>query len=168
MEELRTQGPTSEARACAIVLRVATIDQVRAYWDAHIHDLEITKHPVGSRGFFDDLDQYHFEKLHHLLRLVDFDGYRGRKRHANTAQLGRGRCERRAGVGADGLILCGSVEDGASMRPFNANGSRAEVSGHGGRALAPNPEPRIAGGSQQIVRTVDSAVVQILAGSSGR
>ena len=35
-------------------------------------------HPVGSRGFFDDLDQYHFEKLHHLLRLVDFDGYRGR------------------------------------------------------------------------------------------
>ena len=36
------------------------------------------RHPVGSRGFFDDLDQYHFEKLHHLLRLVDFDGYRGR------------------------------------------------------------------------------------------
>jgi len=29
-------------------------------------------------GFFDDLDQYHFEKLHHLLRLVAFDGYRGR------------------------------------------------------------------------------------------
>ncbi len=51
---------------------------MRAYWDQHIHDLEITKHPVGSRGFFDDLDQYHFEKLHHLLRLVAFDGYRGR------------------------------------------------------------------------------------------
>jgi SAM-dependent methyltransferase len=57
---------------------VATIDEVRAYWGRHIHDLEITRHPVGSRGFFDDLDQYHFEKLHHLLRLVDFDGYRGR------------------------------------------------------------------------------------------
>jgi SAM-dependent methyltransferase len=57
---------------------VATIDEVRTYWDRHIHDLEITAHPVGSRGFFDDLDQYHFEKLHHLLRLVDFDGYRGR------------------------------------------------------------------------------------------
>lgn len=56
---------------------MATIDQVRQYWDQHIHDLEITNHPVGSRGFFDDLDQYHFEKLHHLLRLVDFDGYRG-------------------------------------------------------------------------------------------
>ncbi|HWF85847.1 MAG TPA: class I SAM-dependent methyltransferase [Vicinamibacterales bacterium] len=56
---------------------MATIDQVRQYWDQHIHDLDITHHPVGSRGFFDDLDQYHFEKLHHLLRLVDFDGHRG-------------------------------------------------------------------------------------------
>jgi SAM-dependent methyltransferase len=57
---------------------VATTEQVRAYWNQHIHDLEITRHPVGSRGFFEDLDQYHFEKLHHLLRLVDFDGYRGK------------------------------------------------------------------------------------------
>ncbi len=57
---------------------MATIDDVRRYWERHIHDLEITRHPVGSRGFFDDLDQYHFEKLHHLLRLVEFDGYRGR------------------------------------------------------------------------------------------
>lgn len=67
------------ARSSEIVLSaMATIDDVRAYWERHIHDLEITKHPVGSRGFFDDLDQYHFEKLHHLLRLVDFNGYRGR------------------------------------------------------------------------------------------
>jgi SAM-dependent methyltransferase len=58
---------------------VATVDEVRTYWERHIHDLEITRHPVGSRGFFDDLDQYHFEKLHHLLRLVNFDGYAGRQ-----------------------------------------------------------------------------------------
>jgi SAM-dependent methyltransferase len=58
---------------------VATTAAVREYWNRHIHDLEITRHPVGSRGFFDDLDQYHFEKLHHLLRLVDFDGWRGRR-----------------------------------------------------------------------------------------
>jgi SAM-dependent methyltransferase len=58
---------------------VARIDDVRTYWDRHIHDLEITKYPVGSRGFFDDLDEYHFEKLHHLLRLVDFNGYAGRR-----------------------------------------------------------------------------------------
>ena len=58
---------------------MASTDQVRAYWDRHIHDLEITRHPVGSRGFFDDLDQYHFEKLHHLLKIVPFDEYRGRR-----------------------------------------------------------------------------------------
>ena len=58
---------------------MSTTAEVRKYWEAHIHDLEITTHPVGSRGFFQDLDQYHFEKLHHLLRLVDFDAYRGRR-----------------------------------------------------------------------------------------
>ena len=49
------------------------------YWDAHIHDLAITRHAVGSPGFFADLDQYHFEKLHHLHRLVEFTGPRGRR-----------------------------------------------------------------------------------------
>ena len=52
---------------------------MRAYWNHHIHDLEITTHPVGSPGFFADLDQYHFEKLHHLLRLVPFDGVQGQQ-----------------------------------------------------------------------------------------
>jgi SAM-dependent methyltransferase len=52
---------------------------VREYWDTHIHDLEITTHPPGSPGFFADLEQYHFEKLHHLPRLVPFDGYPGRR-----------------------------------------------------------------------------------------
>ena len=51
---------------------------VRQYWDAHIHDLEISRHAPGSREFFADLDQYHFEKLHHLLRLVHFDAWRDR------------------------------------------------------------------------------------------
>lgn len=58
---------------------MATTDEIRDYWERHIHDLEITRHPVGSRGFFDDLDEYHFEKLHHLLRLVNFDGCRGQE-----------------------------------------------------------------------------------------
>src|SRR5258705_3334539 len=70
-------GILSCSRA-AIVCTVATIEDVRTYWNTHIHDLGVSRHPPGSRGFFDDLDQYHFEKLHHLLRLVDFDGYRGR------------------------------------------------------------------------------------------
>ena len=55
------------------------ITAVRAYWNRHIHDLEITSHPVGSPGFFADLDEYHFDKLHHLLQVIDFDGYVGRR-----------------------------------------------------------------------------------------
>jgi len=57
---------------------VPTIEDVRAYWNTHIHDLDVSTAAPGSRAFFDDLDRYHFEKLHHLVRLVDFDGYRGR------------------------------------------------------------------------------------------
>ena len=30
---------------------------VRAYWDTHIHDLDITTHAPGSAGFFADLER---------------------------------------------------------------------------------------------------------------
>jgi SAM-dependent methyltransferase len=52
---------------------------VRDYWNLHIHDLDISSHTPGSREFFADLDQYHFEKLHHLPRLIDFGAYRGKR-----------------------------------------------------------------------------------------
>src|SRR5437870_12011987 len=97
-----------EARGDSIVLPVATIDEVRSYWNQHIHDLEITKHPVGSRGFFDDLDQYHFEKLHHLLKLVDFDGYRGR----SVLEVGCG-----AGVDLVRFARGGAIVTGVDLSP---------------------------------------------------
>lgn len=53
-------------------------DRVREYWQTHIHDLDISAHAPGTAGFFADLDQYHFEKLHHLLRLVDFNAWKGK------------------------------------------------------------------------------------------
>ena len=58
---------------------MATTAQVREYWNAHIHDLDISTHQPGTREFFEDLDQYHFEKLHHLPRLIDFGAYRGKQ-----------------------------------------------------------------------------------------
>ena len=67
----RVTPPVTDADALAA--------RVRTYWNDHIHDLAITSHPVGSPGFFADLDQYHFEKLHHLRRLVEFDGAPGRR-----------------------------------------------------------------------------------------
>lgn len=54
-----------------------TTADVRAYWNRRIHDLDVSDHAAGTPGFFADLDEYHFDKLHHLLRLVDFDGHAG-------------------------------------------------------------------------------------------
>lgn len=55
-----------------------TRSRVRDYWNTHIHDLDVSAHQAGTPGFFADLDAYHFEKLHHLLRLVDFEAWAGR------------------------------------------------------------------------------------------
>jgi SAM-dependent methyltransferase len=82
---------------------VSTTAAVRNYWEAHIHDLEITSHPVGSRGFFEDLDQYHFEKLHHLLQLVDFAAYRGRQ----VLEVGCGAAVDLARFAKGGAIVTG-------------------------------------------------------------
>src|SRR5262249_11547240 len=50
--------------------------------------------------------------------------------------LARELCDRHTGIGGDGLILYTATDDGASMRLFNADGSRSEVSGNGVRGLA--------------------------------
>jgi len=50
--------------------------------------------------------------------------------------LAREMCDRHTGAGADGLILYAPADAGASMRLFNADGSRSEVSGNGVRGLA--------------------------------
>jgi SAM-dependent methyltransferase len=101
---------------------VATIDEVRTYWDRHIHDLEITTHPVGSPGFFADLDQYHFEKLHHLPRLVDFNGYRGRR----VLEVGCG-----AGVDLARFARGGAIVTGVDLTPSAIELARANFSQQG-------------------------------------
>jgi diaminopimelate epimerase len=73
--------------------------------------------------------------------------------------LARELCNRHTGIGGDGLILYTPTDDGASMRLFNADGSRSEVSGNGVRGLAallisdgPRPHLTIAteGGVKQL------------------
>jgi SAM-dependent methyltransferase len=61
------------------VSREELIAKIRDYWNARIHDLEIVKHPVGSEGFFKDLDEYRFDKLNYLPKVVDFSGFAGKK-----------------------------------------------------------------------------------------
>ncbi|MFO7539906.1 MAG: class I SAM-dependent methyltransferase [Chloroflexota bacterium] len=52
---------------------------IAAYWNDHIHDLEIAVHPVGTAEFFRELDAYRFDKLRYLPQVVDFDGYAGQR-----------------------------------------------------------------------------------------
>jgi diaminopimelate epimerase len=49
--------------------------------------------------------------------------------------LARAMCHRTLGIGADGLIFYRATGGGAAMQLFNSDGSRAEVSGNGVRAL---------------------------------
>lgn len=55
---------------------------------------------------------------------------------ARLDALAREMCDRHTGAGADGLILYTATPSGATMTLFNADGSRAEVSGNGVRGLA--------------------------------
>jgi len=55
------------------------IDEIQRYWNHRIHDLEMTDEPVGTRAFFDDLDDYRFDKLRYLPQLVDFSAFRGER-----------------------------------------------------------------------------------------
>jgi SAM-dependent methyltransferase len=55
------------------------LDRVRRYWNGHIHDWKVARQPVGTKGFFEEIEDYRFEKLNYLPRLVDFDGYRGQR-----------------------------------------------------------------------------------------
>jgi len=51
-------------------------EAIRRYWNFHIHDLAVVEHPVGTRGFFEDLETYRFDKLKYLATVVDFRAYR--------------------------------------------------------------------------------------------
>jgi diaminopimelate epimerase len=56
-------------------------------------------------------------------------------RDAALDVLAREMCDRHTGIGADGLIVYERTAGDASMRLFNTDGSRAEVSGNGVRGL---------------------------------
>src|SRR5947207_2026750 len=120
----RSRSRTMRTRD-SIVSPVTRIDEVRAYWDQHIHDLEITQHPVGSRGFFDDLDQYHFEKLHHLLRLVDFNGWPGR----SVLEVGCGAGVDLVRFARGGAEVCGVDLTEAAIALARANFSQRGLTG---------------------------------------
>lgn len=102
-------------------------DRVRAYWNERIHDLEMTSHPVGSREFFDDLDDYRFDKLSYLPRVVDFSGYRGQR----LLEIG-------CGIGTDLVRFArgGAVVTGIDLSETAVKLAKQNFAAHG-RATTP-------------------------------
>jgi ubiquinone/menaquinone biosynthesis C-methylase UbiE len=58
---------------------ISVIELIKEYWSENLHDLEIAKSPIGTREFFKELENYRFEKNAYLLRVVDFNGYEGKR-----------------------------------------------------------------------------------------
>ncbi len=52
---------------------------VQKFWNEHIHDWKVAKSPAGTKEFFQEIEDYRFEKLHYLPELVDFNGYTGKQ-----------------------------------------------------------------------------------------
>lgn len=64
------------------------------------------------------------------------DGWEAFRSDQQLAALARRVCERRRGIGADGLLVGRRADDRTTMVLYNADGSRAEMSGNGIRCFA--------------------------------
>ena len=108
---------------------------VRRYWDERIHDLEIATCPVGTRGFFEELDEYRFEKLDYLPRVVDFSAYRGKELLEVGCGVGTDLVRfARAGAQVTGVDLAPTAIE-LARRNFVQQGLEADLRVMNGQAL---------------------------------
>jgi ubiquinone/menaquinone biosynthesis C-methylase UbiE len=102
------------------------IDAIATYWNHRIHDLEMTDHPVGTKLFFDDLDDYRFDKLHYLPRLVDFSGFKGQRLLEVGCGIGTDLVRfAKGGARVTGVDLAQTAID-LARKNFELNGVAAE------------------------------------------
>ena len=51
---------------------------VRSFWDNHVHDWKVARSAPGTHEFFLEIEDYRFEKLAYLPKIVNFAGYAGK------------------------------------------------------------------------------------------
>jgi ubiquinone/menaquinone biosynthesis C-methylase UbiE len=102
------------------------IDAITDYWNHRIHDLEMTDEPVGTKAFFDDLDEYRFDKLHYLPKVVDFSGFRGKRLLEVGCGIGTDLVRfAKGGARVTGVDLAQTAID-LARKNFELNGVAAE------------------------------------------
>jgi ubiquinone/menaquinone biosynthesis C-methylase UbiE len=111
------------------------ISQITSYWDEHIHDLAITTYPVGTPGFFQQLEDYRYEKLDYLPLLVDFSTFQGKKMLEVGCGAGIDLVRfARAGTNIVGIDLSMTAID-LARKNIEQNGLRAELSVMNGESM---------------------------------
>jgi len=128
--------PVSETAASDLSLAPGSLlEKIQVYWNEHIHDLEMTSHAPGSPEFFRDLDEYRFDKLRYLPRVVDFSGYRGKKLLEVGCGIGTDLVRfARGGAAVTGVDLSATAIALARQNVAQA-GMRAELRVANGEAL---------------------------------
>jgi len=102
------------------------IDAITNYWNHRIHDLEMTDQPVGTKAFFDDLDDYRFDKLHYLPKVVDFSAFRGQRLLEVGCGIGTDLVRfAKGGARVTGIDLAQTAID-LARKNFELNGVAAE------------------------------------------
>jgi len=111
------------------------LDAIRVYWNEHIHDLEIARHPVGTKGFFEELEVYRFGKLEYLPRVVDFTAYRGKR----LLEVGCGLGSDLVRFAKHGAVVTGvdlaEVAVGLARKNFEMHGVSGEIQTMDGERL---------------------------------
>lgn len=55
------------------------LDEIRDYWNGFDHYEGLASHPVGTKGFYEELEAYRYERFKYLPRVVDYAAYEGKR-----------------------------------------------------------------------------------------
>lgn len=126
---------TSPPRSQDLVLDDPLLQEIRDYWNAHIHDLEIATEPVGTPAFFQQLAEYRFDKLHYLPQIIDSSAYQGKQLLEVGCGLGIDLVRwARAGAVVTGIDLA-DVSIELARQNFTQQGLRADLLVMNGESL---------------------------------
>lgn len=114
--------------------------QVRSYWNGRIHDLEMTDKPVGTKAFFDELDDYRFDKLAYLPQVVDFSAYRGQRLLEIGCGIGTDLVRFAAGGARVAGVDLSDTAIGLARRNMTLHGHEAAVFAVADGAALPLPD----------------------------